>query len=310
MILTFAINREDGMAHAGALGSSAGDAVTLPRWEWPGRRLVNSLFKAGGEDAAKPVSEDVKAILSKVPEVTLGFWIIKIAATTLGETGGDALSMSMDLGYAVSTFIFFALFAVLVTAQIRAKRFHAFLYWGVIVATTLAGTTMADFADRSLGMGYPGGASVLFLLVMLSLALWRYTMGKISFDHIVSPKVETFYWVTILMSNTLGTALGDWVADSGPGYNGGALIFAGGIAIVAALYFFTKTPRAGLFWSAFILTRPLGATLGDLLTKPRADGGLNLSRYSSTAAIAVFMIVCILIFPQRAGSHPGHDKPE
>jgi uncharacterized membrane-anchored protein len=294
MILTFAINREDGMAHAGALGSSAGDAVTLPRWEWPGRRLVNSLFKAGGEDAAKPVSEDVKAILSKVPEVTLGFWIIKIAATTLGETGGDALSMSMDLGYAVSTFIFFALF----------------LYWGVIVATTLAGTTMADFADRSLGMGYPGGASVLFLLVMLSLALWRYTMGKISFDHIVSPKVETFYWVTILMSNTLGTALGDWVADSGPGYNGGALIFAGGIAIVAALYFFTKTPRAGLFWSAFILTRPLGATLGDLLTKPRADGGLNLSRYSSTAAIAVFMIVCILIFPQRAGSHPGHDKPE
>ena len=298
------------MAQAGAMGSYAGDAVTLPRWEWPGRRLVNRLLKAGGEDAAEPVSEDVKAILSKVPEVTLGFWIIKIAATTLGETGGDALSMSMDLGYAVSTFIFFALFAVLVTAQIRAKRFHAFLYWGVIVATTLAGTTMADFADRSLGMGYPGGASVLFLLVMLSLGAWRYTMGKISFDHIVSPKVETFYWVTILMSNTLGTALGDWVADSGPGYNGGALIFAGGIAIVAALYFFTKTPRAGLFWSAFILTRPLGATLGDLLTKPRADGGLNLSRYSSTAAIAVFMIACILIFPQRAGSHPGHDKPE
>jgi uncharacterized membrane-anchored protein len=296
------------MAQAGAMGSSAGDAVTLPRWEWPGRRLVNGAFKARGEEQAQPVGEDLKAILSKVPEVALGFWIIKIAATTLGETGGDALSMSMDLGYAVSTFIFFALFAVLVTAQIRAKRFHAFLYWGVIVATTLAGTTMADFADRSLGMGYPGGASILFVLVMLSLGAWRYTMGKISFDHIVSPKVETFYWVTILMSNTLGTALGDWVADSGPGYNGGALIFAGGIAIVAALYFFTKTPRARLFWSAFILTRPLGATLGDMLTKPRADGGLNLSRYSSTAAIAAFMILCILIFPQRAGSHPGSDK--
>ena len=251
----------------------------------------------------------VRHAVSKVPEVTLGFWAIKVAATTLGETGGDALSMSLNLGYAVSTIIFFALFAVSVTAQIRAKAFHRFLYWGVIVATTLAGTTMADFADRSLGMGYPGGASILFALVLLSLGAWRYTLGAISFDHITSPKVEAFYWITILLSNTLGTALGDWVADSGPGYEGGALIFAGAIAIVAALYFFTKTPRTVLFWSAFILTRPLGATLGDLLTKPRADGGLDLSRYSSTAAIAVFMIVCILVFPQRAGSHPGHDKP-
>jgi len=246
--------------------------------------------------------------ISKVPEVALGFWIIKIAATTLGETGGDALSMSLNLGYALSTGIFFALFAVTVAAQIRAKGFHRFLYWAVIVATTLAGTTLADFADRSLGIGYAGGASILFVLVMATLGLWRYTQCSVSVNRIASPKVEAFYWATILFSNTLGTALGDWVADSGPVYEGGALIFAGAIAIIAALYFFTKASRTVLFWSAFILTRPLGATLGDLLTKPHENGGLNLSRYSSTATIAVFMIVCILLFPQRAGAHPGADK--
>ena len=251
-----------------------------------------------------PVDDHLRAAISKVPEVALGFWVIKIAATTLGETGGDALSMSLNLGYAVSTVIFFVLFAVTVALQIRAKAFRPFLYWSVIVATTLAGTTMADFCDRSLGIGYAGGASLLFVLVMATLAVWRYTMGSVSVNHITSPKVEAFYWATILFSNTLGTALGDWVADSGPGYEGGALIFAGGIAVVAALYFFTRVPRTVLFWSAFILTRPLGATLGDMLTKPHAKGGLELSRYSSTAVIAVFMVVCILLFPQRAGAHP------
>lgn len=245
------------------------------------------------------------ALLSKVPEVVLGFWIIKIAATTLGETGGDALSMSMNLGYATSTIIFFMLFAMAVGAQIRARHFHRFLYWAVIVATTLTGTTMADFADRSLGIGYLGGSLILFGLVIAVLAVWRMAIGSVSVNVITEPKVEAFYWATILFSNTLGTALGDWVADSGPGYEGGALIFAGGIAIVALLYFFTKTSRTTLFWSAFILTRPLGATLGDLLTKPLASGGLNLSRYSSSAVIACFMIVCILLFPQRAGHHPG-----
>jgi uncharacterized membrane-anchored protein len=242
---------------------------------------------------------------SKVPEVLFGFWVIKIAATTLGEVGGDALSMSLNLGYAMSTAIFFVLFAAAVTAQIRARKFYPFLYWAVIVATTLTGTTMADFADRSLGIGYTGGSLILFGLVIAVLVVWRFTLGSVSVNVITDPKAEAFYWATILFSNTLGTALGDWVADSGPGYEGGALIFAGGIAIVALVYFFTKSSRTVLFWTAFILTRPLGATLGDLLTKPLVDGGLNLSRYTSSAAIAAFMIACILLFPQRAGEHPG-----
>ena len=253
--------------------------------------------------AAQGISHELR--LSKVPEVVLGFWVIKIAATTLGEVGGDALSMSLNLGYAMSTAIFFVLFAVSVTAQIRARSFHPFLYWTVIVATTLTGTTMADFADRSLGIGYPGGSLILLGLVIAVLATWRLTLGTVSVNVITDPKAEAFYWATILFSNTLGTALGDWVADSGPGYEGGALIFAGGIAIVALVYFFTKASRTVLFWTAFILTRPLGATLGDLLTKPIASGGLNLSRYSSSGVIAAFMIVCILLFPQRAGHHPG-----
>jgi uncharacterized membrane-anchored protein len=255
--------------------------------------------------AAGPAGFPVNAMLSKVPEIALGFWVIKIAATTLGETGGDALSMSLNLGYAVSTMIFFGLFLVTVIAQVRAREFHPFLYWSVIVATTLAGTTMADFADRSLGIGYLGGSLILFALVMTTLGIWRLIVGSVSFDHITSPHVELFYWITILFSNTLGTALGDWVADSGPGFEGGALIFASGLLIIALLYFFTRTSRTLLFWSAFILTRPLGATMGDMLTKPHDVHGLNLSRFTSSAVIAVFMVACILLFPQKAGSHPG-----
>ena len=243
--------------------------------------------------------------LSKVPHVALGFWIIKIAATTLGETGGDALSMSLHLGYLVSTGILFALFLVLVAAQIKAKRFHPYLYWGTIVGTTLAGTTMADFADRSLGMGYPGGSTILFSLVIASLIVWRFAVGTVSVDNITTPKAEMFYWLTILFSNTLGTALGDWTSE-GTGFGGGVLLFIGLLAVVAGLYFFTKISRTILFWTAFILTRPFGASMGDLLTKPHADGGFNLSRFAASGAIALFIIVCILLFPQRAGAHPGN----
>ncbi len=257
----------------------------------------------GNENAA--ATHPGEALLSKVPEVVFCFWVIKSAATTLGEVGGDALSMSLNLGYAMSTAIFFVLFAAAVTAQIRARAFHAFLYWAVIVATTLTGTTMADFADRSLGIGYPGGSLILFALVIGTLTAWRLSLGTVSVNCITDPKAEAFYWATILFSNTLGTALGDWVADSGPGYEGGALIFSGAIALVALAYFSTKASRTVLFWTAFILTRPLGATLGDLLTKPVASGGLNLSRYTSSGAIACFMVVCILLFKQRAGQHPG-----
>jgi len=247
-----------------------------------------------------------RATLSKIPEVTLGFWIVKIIATTLGETGGDALSMSLNLGYAVSSLIFIALFAALVAAQISARAFHAFLYWAVIVATTTAGTTMADFADRSLGIGYPGGAAILFVVLMASLALWYRVEGSVSVDTVASPRIEMFYWATILFSQTLGTALGDWMADTnGLGYSRGALVFGAGLVVIAALYFFTRTSRTLLFWSAFILTRPLGATIGDLLDKPLADGGLNISRFYASAILAVVIIACILVLPQRAGRHPG-----
>ncbi len=250
------------------------------------------------------VQQTLKSALSKVPEVTLGFWIIKILATTLGETGGDMLSMSMNLGYALSTIILFVPFLVLVTAQVKAKRFHAFLYWGVIVGTTLAGTTMADFADRSLGIGYPGGTAILFSLVVASLVVWKLSVGTVSVNNITTPKAEIFYWITILFSNTLGTALGDWTSE-GTGFAGGVGLFFLLLAVVAVLYFFTKISRTVLFWVAFILTRPLGASLGDLLTKPYAQHGLNLSRYTSSAVIAVLMIVCIMLFPQKAGEHPG-----
>jgi uncharacterized membrane-anchored protein len=243
---------------------------------------------------------------SKVPEVTVAFWVIKIAATTLGETGGDALSMTLQLGYALSSAIFFVFFAVTVAAQIRAKMFHPFLYWAVIVATTTLGTTMADFADRSLGIGYVGGSLILFALLIFILALWRFSLGSVSVDRITSPKVEVFYWATILFSNTLGTALGDFLADdSGLGYEGGALVFAAALVVLAAAYFYTRMSRTLLFWMAFILTRPLGATVGDLLTKPHADGGLSLGRIDSSSIIAILIIAAIFVTSQRAGSHPG-----
>ena len=248
---------------------------------------------------------------SKVPQIALAFWIIKIAATTLGETGGDALSMTLNLGYALSTIIFLALFIVAATAQIRTKSFHRFLYWTVIVATTTLGTTMADFADRSLGVGYAGGSLILFGGLMLVLGLWFLSVGAISFRDIASRKVEIFYWTTILFSNTLGTALGDWLADTeGVGYERGALVFVAALTLVAAAYFFTKTSRTLLFWTAFILTRPLGATLGDILTKPLAKGGLNFSRITSSLVIAGFVVFCILLTEGKAGTHPeGDGKP-
>jgi uncharacterized membrane-anchored protein len=243
--------------------------------------------------------------LNKVPEVTLAFWVIKIAATTLGETGGDALSMTLNLGYALSTLILFGIFVAVVWAQIASNRFHPFLYWTVIVATTTVGTTMADFADRSLGVGYVGGSLMLFAILMVTLGIWRFVVGSVSVNNIVSPRAETFYWLTILFSNTLGTALGDFLADGGLGYEGAAVVFAGILALIAAAYFFTKLSHTLLFWMAFILTRPLGATVGDILTKPHANGGLDLSRISSSAVIAVFIIGCIALTSQAPGGHPG-----
>jgi len=242
-----------------------------------------------------------KRTLSKIPEVTLIFWIIKIAATTLGETGGDAVSMSMHLGYLVGTVIFAAIFLVAAAAQIRAKGFHPFLYWATIIATTTVGTTMADFADRSLGIGYAGGASLLFTLLMASLFIWYRSLGSVSVNTISSPKAEMFYWITIMFSQTLGTALGDWTADTaGLGYGGSALVFTVLLGVVVAAYYWTKISRTMLFWAAFILTRPLGAVVGDLLDKPLSDGGLALSRYSASVALFAFMLTCILFFKQRA----------
>ena len=239
--------------------------------------------------------------LSKVPEVTLIFWIIKIAATTLGETGGDTVSMSMNLGYLVGTAIFAAIFLVAVAAQIKAKGFHPLLYWATIIATTTVGTTLADYADRSLGIGYAGGASLLFVLLMASLAMWYRTLGTVSVDTVSSPKAEMFYWVTIMFSQTLGTALGDWTAGTaGLGYVGGALVFSALLALVVAAYYWTNVSRTMLFWAAFILTRPLGAVVGDFLDKPLSAGGLALSRYSASTALFTFMLICILIFKQRA----------
>jgi len=239
--------------------------------------------------------------LSKVPELTFTFWIIKIAATTLGETGGDAVSMSMNLGYLISTAIFATIFIVAVIIQIKATRFHPLIYWSTIIATTTVGTTLADFADRSLGIGYAGGSLLLFALLIGSLATWYWSLGSVSVDTVSNPKTEMFYWVTIMFSQTLGTALGDWTADTaGLGYRGGALIFTALLAVMAALYFWTRISRTFLFWAAFILTRPLGAVVGDFLDKPLESGGLALSRYSASAALLVFILCCILIFPHRA----------
>jgi len=250
-------------------------------------------------------------VLSKVPAVTLGFWVIKILATTLGETGGDTVSMSMNLGYLVGTAIFVALLLLLVWRQMVATRFHPFIYWATIVASTTAGTTMADYATRSLGIGYTGGSALLLLCVVASLAAWRWSLGSISSDDISTPKAEAFYWLTITFSQTLGTALGDWTADTGGlGYQGAALVFGGLLAIIAGLYMWTRINRVLLFWAAFILTRPLGATVGDFLDKPLDHGGLAFSRPLATAALAVVIIVLILVLPQRAGRHTGASVDE
>ena len=243
--------------------------------------------------------------LNKVPEVTLTFWIIKIAATTLGETGGDTVTMTLNWGYLAGTALFLAVLVVLVGFQIHAKRFHPFLYWATIVASTTFGTTMADFADRSLGIGYTGGSTILFLSLMAVLGLWYWSLGTISVNTVSTPRAEIFYWAAITFSQTLGTALGDWMADStGLGYEGGAVVFAAALAGVAAAYYWTKTSRVLLFWAAFILSRPLGATVGDFLDKPVSNGGLALSRPIASAVLAAFIIGCVLILPQRAGRHP------
>ncbi len=241
---------------------------------------------------------------SKVPAVTLVFWLIKIAATTLGETGGDAVSMSLGLGYLVGTAIFAVVFAGAVWAQIRAKRFHPMLYWLTIIATTTVGTTLADFADRSLHIGYAGGSSLLLVLLLGSLFVWHRVLGTIAVDSVRSPRSEMFYWLTIMFSQTLGTALGDWTSDSaGFGYVGAAVIFLALLAVVGSGYFWTRISRTALFWAAFILTRPLGAALGDFLDKPRALGGLALSRFAASAVLVGFILVAVVVFPQRPAEH-------
>ena len=246
---------------------------------------------------------------SKVPEVTVIFWVIKIAATTLGETGGDAVTMTLDWGYLVGVMIFLSILVALVIAQIVAKKFHPTLYWATIVASTTFGTTMADFADRSLGIGYTGGSTLLLLCLSTTLALWHWSQGTISVNTVNTPKVEAYYWAAITFSQTLGTALGDWIADTGGlGYEGGAMLFGAALAILAAAYFWTNISRVALFWAAFILSRPLGATIGDFLDKPVNDGGLNLSRPLASAVIAIFIVGCVLFLPQRPGMHPGETK--
>ncbi len=255
--------------------------------------------------------------MTKVPAVTLGFWVIKILATTLGETGGDSVSMSWLgettaaagqsglNGYLVGTLIFGLLLGGLVWAQVRARQFNPWLYWATIVASTTAGTTLADFADRSLGIGYPGGSLALLACVLLSLTAWYRTLGSINVNTVVSPREELFYWVTITFSQTLGTALGDWVADAGLGYSGGALAFGAALLVVAALYYFTRASRVTLFWAAFILTRPLGATVGDFFDKPVAKGGLDVSRPVASLILLVVIVVLILALPQRPARHPA-----
>ena len=263
------------------------------------------------------MDERTKEILTKVPAVTLGFWIIKILCTTLGETGGDAVSMTWlgettakageagVNGYLVGTAIFGVALVVLAALQIRARRFSPWLYWATIVASTTAGTTLADFADRSLGIGYPGGSLLLFGCVLASLLAWRLTLGSVSVNTIVSWRQEIFYWVTITFSQTLGTALGDWAADGGLGYAGGALTFSAALGVLALLYFFTKINRVFLFWAAFILTRPLGATVGDFFDKPLDKGGLNVERPVASAILAAAVVALILLLPQKSGRHPG-----
>ena len=265
------------------------------------------------------MNQSYQQTLSKVPAITLGFWIIKILATTLGETGGDSVTMTwlhadknaQNGGYLIGTGIFLAIFVVSVAVQIVAKRFDAWTYWTAIVASTMVGTTLADMFDRSLGIGYTGGSSILFACVIASLAAWYFTLGSINVQTVSSPKVEIFYWVTITFSQTLGTALGDWMADdTGLGYAGGALIFCLGLAALAALYYWTTVSRVLLFWAAFILTRPLGATVGDFLDKPVSHGGLSLSRPLASLALLVAIVVLVLVLPQRPGLHPGVPAPQ
>lgn len=258
-------------------------------------------------------------VLAKVPAITLGFWAIKIPATTLGETAGDTVTMTwlgettatpVPNGYLIGTAIFGALLIALVSMQIRAKAFSHWLYWATIAASTTAGTTLADFADRSLGIGYPGGSLLLLTCVLGSLLAWYWVLGTVDVNTVSSPREEVFYWITITFSQTLGTALGDWVADSGPGYSGGALVFGAALLILAGLYYWTKVSHVVLFWAAFILTRPLGATVGDFLDKPLSKGGLDLSRPIATVALAAVIVALILVLPQRPGVHPGNsDAP-
>ena len=261
------------------------------------------------------MTDDVERLATKVPELTLVFWIIKIAATTLGETGGDSVTMSWlhanvnphNGGYLIGTGIFLVVFVAAVTAQILIKKFDPWVYWVAIVASTTVGTAMADFFDRSLGIGYAGGSSILFACVLCSLATWYFALGSINVQTVATPKVEIFYWVTITFSQTLGTALGDWMATS-TGYDGGVLVFCAALAVLAGLYYWTNVSRVFLFWAAFILTRPLGATMGDFLDKPIHDGGMALSRPLASAVIGAFIVVCVLILPQRAGRHPGRSQ--
>ena len=246
-------------------------------------------------------AESEKDILSKVPEITLAFWIIKILATTLGETGGDAVSMSMNLGYLIGTAIFGIIFVAAVVVQIRASKFHPVIYWFTIIASTTVGTTLADYATRSLGIGYTGGSAILLALVLGSLYLWKRVTGSISVSDVASPKAEIFYWLTITFSQTLGTALGDWTADTANlGYVGAAGIFGALLILVAAVYYFTSASRIVLFWIAFILTRPLGAVVGDFLDKPAAQGGLEFSRFTTSAVLVVAIVILIAILPHRA----------
>lgn len=259
-------------------------------------------------------------LMTKVPAVTLGFWTIKILATTLGETGGDAVTMSWlgettpdaatswVSGYLVGTAIFGCLLLGLVWAQIRASAFNPWLYWATIIASTTCGTTLADFADRSLGIGYLGGSTLLLACVLLSLIVWYRTLGSIAVDTVVGARAEAFYWTTITLSQTLGTALGDWAADGGLGYAGAALLFGAGLVLLAALYFWTRASRVFLFWAAFILARPLGATVGDFFDKPHAQGGLEISRPLASLLLVAGILVLILVLPQRAGRHPGNAR--
>lgn len=243
----------------------------------------------------------MEKVINKLPELTIFFWIMKICATTLGETGGDALSMSMDLGYLVSTGIFAVIVIAAVALQMRAKQFHPFLYWFTIIATTTVGTTLADFATRSLGIGYTGGSAILLSLVIASLLTWYFVMGSVSVNQVNTPKGEFFYWLTIIFSQTLGTALGDWFADTADfGYLGAAVVFGSILLVVVLLYYFTSVSRVVLFWIAFIMTRPLGAVVGDFLDKPLDHGGLNLSRFTASFVLIALIAAFIFIFPQKA----------